>query len=551
MVASRRGVMWRLLAIASLVMSLALRPALGQSATASAARCGPRVRKPWGAMTPTEQRLYADAVAMGMERGFHAMFTEVHSDVASATEHYKTCGFLYWNRRFLLAYENMLRSLSPRFACVTIPYWNYFSDYARYMAGGCTSLQTCSSILSGLGGSIGAARRVMINGRGVAGNCAFATPVNSFCESSTILWAQSCVRCMPRDDWTKKQLPSGLGYAGLGVLLGRSNGFREFSNNLQYGVHNSIHNTLASTMATYVASADPVYFSHHATIDLLHQIYLECQLGPSVRNTKLLVSRFAFQTCSWSGQEVCPTVTSNFTQLWAVANAKTPPVPADAQPSLAPFFSTLPTEYWQFVTIKDLGNHSYDYQKDDLMTNLEANGYTPTPPPAPAPDQPPAPPVEPPADDSQMMPATSGFSISSGGPAWERLQRERHEVQRNAIQYLRAAIDGALAVDGSVATAFEQVELMECLFHHESLGGVDDYSDFFRDNFPVAPHAHTRCFHLLEALRLGDVTLLVTDWRQYYRNYFSIRAITSSSSSVTTPAPPSGESTSDNNTPST
>ncbi|GLD99750.1 hypothetical protein PINS_up008478 [Pythium insidiosum] len=466
------------------------------------------------------------------------------------------------------------------------------------MAGGCDSLQSCSKILSGLGGSLGKSRNMSINGRDVAGNCVTAAPLNSFCQSSTLFRAISCARCLPRTDYTKKQLPSGLGYAGLGVLLGRSNGFREFSNNVQYGVHNSIHNTLASTMATYVASADPVYFSHHATIDLLHQIYLECQLGPSVRNSRLLVSRFAFQTCSWSGQEVCPTIASNFTQLWSlsVPNAKGPPIPVE-QSALAPFFSCLPSEYWQFVTIKDLGVHSYDYQKDDLMTNLEANGFTcprqqsangaptptptnvrsatptstptptptqsPTPTPTPTlkpiptpsnvptprsttvrppgrrlqfsiggvrPRPTPAPPLAqtpapaadpaatpsppddapPAADDPQSMPTSSGFSITNGGPEWDQLQAERRAVQRNAIQYLRAAIDGI---------AWRRRRLL----------------DYFRDNFPVAPQAHTRCFNLLEALRLGDVTLRVADWRQYYRNFFSIRAITTTSS---TPLPP-------------
>ena len=38
-------------------------------------------------------------------------------------------GFILWHRRYMLAYENMLRSLHPDFECVTLPYWNYFRHY--------------------------------------------------------------------------------------------------------------------------------------------------------------------------------------------------------------------------------------------------------------------------------------------------------------------------------------------------------------------------------------------------------------------------------------
>ena len=42
-------------------------------------------------------------------------------------------GFILWHRRYLLAYENMLRSLHPDFECVTLPYWNYFNHYDRML----------------------------------------------------------------------------------------------------------------------------------------------------------------------------------------------------------------------------------------------------------------------------------------------------------------------------------------------------------------------------------------------------------------------------------
>lgn len=144
-------------------------PSGGQSS------CPNRIRKPWGVMTQAERNLYVEALGIGMQKGYHILFTEVASEKTSSTEFLRTCGFLYWNRRFVLAYENMLRSLGPKYACLTIPYWDYFADYARFVAKKCenngTSIEACSPILRGLGGSQGTTRSVTINGRTFAGNC--------------------------------------------------------------------------------------------------------------------------------------------------------------------------------------------------------------------------------------------------------------------------------------------------------------------------------------------------------------------------------------------
>jgi len=37
--------------------------------------------------------------------------------------------FYAWHRKFLLEFENMLRSLDPKFKCVTIPYWDWAQEY--------------------------------------------------------------------------------------------------------------------------------------------------------------------------------------------------------------------------------------------------------------------------------------------------------------------------------------------------------------------------------------------------------------------------------------
>ena len=37
--------------------------------------------------------------------------------------------FYAWHRKFLLEFENMLRSLDPKFECITIPYWDWAQEY--------------------------------------------------------------------------------------------------------------------------------------------------------------------------------------------------------------------------------------------------------------------------------------------------------------------------------------------------------------------------------------------------------------------------------------
>lgn len=221
-----------------------------------------------------------------MATGHHALFLEVHADAASGNEAHMTCGMIYWHRRFILAYENMLRSLEPRFACLTIPYWDYFSDFAKRSAGLCTTLEGCSTFLSEFGGSSGPASTYYTSdGVALIGSCIstgipsgttltytngtattiFTIETNfslgNFCQNSTAT-GSACWKCMPRGTWTTTAFPSGFGYSSLAKLISGSFGFSNFAQNLQYNVHNAIHSSAGSMMATLSTSADPIFYNH-------------------------------------------------------------------------------------------------------------------------------------------------------------------------------------------------------------------------------------------------------------------------------------------------
>ncbi|KAG7388161.1 hypothetical protein PHYPSEUDO_012963 [Phytophthora pseudosyringae] len=565
-----------LVLVVCLLLSDLYHPVEGQQ---TATACLNRVRKPWGAMTPAEQSLYVEALGVGMQKGYHILFAEVASEKTSSTEFLRTCGFLYWNRRFVLAYENMLRSLSPKYACITIPYWDYFADYARFVENRCenngTSLEACSPILRGLGGSQGAARSVTVNGRTVAGNCVTNAPANSFCESSTITTANQCAHCIPRSNWAAKTFPAGFGYAGLGVALGEASGFRDVTQRIQTGTHNAIHNALSSVLATYVSPADPVFFSIHATVDLLDQMYLECQLGDGVVPTAKNVSRWAFQQCVYK-DEVSPTATSNVTQLWMVDSSyptSKAAIRAEDHPKLSPFFKPLPSKYWEFVNINKLGKNSYQYNRDDLIQNVQRYGFAcpkrGTPLPTALSSTTTATPTRtslvartPLEATTELETATSSAVDTSEGATnldvatpntirklrqvqherqlaesgstetdtFETEQQERAFVQEQAIDLLEATLVDALGVDGTAKTAFTQAELIECQYHYETVGIVEDYTSAFRENYGLSPYDHPRCWELIQQMQTGRTEILVDNWHDIMEEHFNLSANASGSS---------------------
>ncbi|KAG1708073.1 hypothetical protein DVH05_024758 [Phytophthora capsici] len=518
--------------------------------------CPNRIRKPWGVMTQAERNLYVEALGIGMQKGYHILFTEVASEKTSSTEFLRTCGFLYWNRRFVLAYENMLRSLGPKYACLTIPYWDYFADYARFVAKKCenngTSIEACSPILRGLGGSQGTTRSVTINGRIFAGNCVTKAPANSFCESSTITTSSQCSRCIPRGNWAEKTFPASFGYAGLGVALGEAGGFRDVTQNIQTGTHNAIHSALSSVLASYVSPADPVFFSIHATVDLLAQIYLECQLGDNVVPTDKNVSRWVFQQCIYK-DEVSPKAISNVTQLWMVDSSyptSKAAIRVEDHPKLSRFFKPLPSKYWEFANINKLGANSYKYDRDDLIQNMQRYGFT-------CPKRGTSLPMalstttaatatirmeDAPAVDSPESSSGVGLDVARDlqefqpyrqlAETFETEQEVRTYVQEQAIDLLETTLAEALDVDGTARTAFTQAELIECQYHYETVGMVEDYSSLFRVNYGIKPYEHPRCWELVKQMQSGDAEILVDNWRDIFDDHFNNSTNNSTDSST-------------------
>jgi len=113
----------------------------------------PRIRRDWDLIDSSEKELFKQAVEESIDRGLYQVFRKYHVDLTSSIQSHETCAFALWHRRYLLALENMLRSLDPQFACVTVPYWNimeHFRDQEREL---CDSIGNCARVVVDLGGT--------------------------------------------------------------------------------------------------------------------------------------------------------------------------------------------------------------------------------------------------------------------------------------------------------------------------------------------------------------------------------------------------------------
>ncbi|KAF0703621.1 hypothetical protein As57867_007563, partial [Aphanomyces stellatus] len=113
-----------------------------------------RVRKSWDSMTADEQATYVSAIGLAMDKGLYQKFVYIHQEQMSNREAHGTCVFLFWHRKYLLGFENMLRSLGDRYKCLTLPYWDYVQHYSTMQkTRNCNSIESCSPVTKALGGS--------------------------------------------------------------------------------------------------------------------------------------------------------------------------------------------------------------------------------------------------------------------------------------------------------------------------------------------------------------------------------------------------------------
>uniref|UniRef100_M4BCA4 Tyrosinase copper-binding domain-containing protein n=1 Tax=Hyaloperonospora arabidopsidis (strain Emoy2) TaxID=559515 RepID=M4BCA4_HYAAE len=212
-----------------------------------------RVRKSWAAYSSGEKELYLDAIQKAMTSGNHMLFTQVYMDPDSLRQVVGTCGAPAWYRKYLLGYENMLRSLDTSFRDLTLPYWDLFEDTAKRISTStsCNGIEGCSPILQDFGGSGGSevvSGAYVVNGETIpSGNCANRSVAAYACTSR-----KKCEKCLPRGDWGIGDSSLEFGPTTFADLIRRGSGSTTSSSDsmetLRKEVEHSVQLTLHSIL---------------------------------------------------------------------------------------------------------------------------------------------------------------------------------------------------------------------------------------------------------------------------------------------------------------
>ncbi|OQR96262.1 hypothetical protein ACHHYP_16576 [Achlya hypogyna] len=444
------------------------------------ADCPPRVRKPWDELTAVEQALYVRAIALSMDRGFYDQFVQLHADQMTNMAAHNTCIFLFWHRLFLLGFENMLRALAPEFACLALPYYDYVQHNLDYVSSRCTTIASCSPVLGGLGGSnmrSPTARPARIHGHDFAGSrCISSQPVAHYCDVS----AQSCMRCVPRGDWNTTYFSPDLNFNRVKQSIFTGTSMAQVSAAIEASPHDSVHATLGGAMANlFVAPADPIFYSHHATVDVLQTIHHKCLADAIGAEAAVASDPRIFTGCVIDGAPVAAST--------AVRHLRPPP-------PLAPFFAGLPATYGGLVDGTRVGNSSYSYELHGLLGALY----------------------------EQCAAAGTGNATRrlTGSSGCRHLIRPVASADAAAFLAWRRAIYAAAAAQSLPAVAVEaEVEkMMVLLYEHCLPGSVTDYPRAFKSMWGINRVAPSKA--LLDAITSGSNPIQIRNWAAINQQYY-------------------------------
>ncbi|KAG6623756.1 RxLR-like protein [Phytophthora cinnamomi] len=457
-----------------------------------------RIRRSWDTYNATEKALYLEAVGVAMDKGFHAKFIEIHTEMMSEREAHGNCMFIYWHRMMLLGYENMLRSLDPKYSCVTLPYWDHLSNSARQTVKSCSSLRTCAPVITETGGTLGVTKTLTIYNSTISTSstttCYTQAPLSHFCGTNTRTCAQCIIR-KTQSALSSTPYPSAAMFATVSSDVMSSNSYATFTNKIEQDIHNMIHSVLGGVMAYLVSPADPIFYLHHALVDLLQVIYLKCQLG----SDSVLLSATAkgsdprwFATCLRRSSSVSYTTADNVT----LHGADGKPVQDPSHP-LYPFFKDLPYRFVDYVDAKDLGNYSYTYTMSGGLGTMYQNCGSSTTLSA----------------ATSLLADESENEARGGGPDSLRPIIEPGTADDDTVRRWTIALYEAARIVGySEAAATEQMEMVACRYQDDCLGGVQDYTDLFRTNFGV--DGHPRCYTVMQYLNSGDRVIGIPKWKE-------------------------------------
>jgi len=172
----------------------------------------------------------------------------------------------------------MLRSLGTRYACLSVPFWDVFSERAAQEDGtyDCRSYGACSPIVHDLGGTAEDAGEDDWTYRRAANNVRELGWVHDGPPMQGYYDADGKKGFVRFDVLVERIPPEASREAVLDLFATSENSTLAFWRKLQFGTHDRVHDTIGGFMRSRASPVDPVFIPWHATVDLLGYLWELC-----------------------------------------------------------------------------------------------------------------------------------------------------------------------------------------------------------------------------------------------------------------------------------
>ncbi|KAH7470959.1 uncharacterized protein KRP23_10245 [Phytophthora ramorum] len=466
---------------------------------------GQRVRKSWSSLSSSEKSLYLEAVDTAIKSGAIEQFVAIHVEPNGESQAHRSY---------------------PKFACVTLPYYDVQTAYVRQAAGECDNFYDCSDILQEIGGN--KARNVPVsltqNGKTTSGFPVTGFPLSDECDDNNV-----CGYSV-RSDMTTKPVPSGAGFASFLRIV--SADYATFLMGIQSGIHNEVHNAVGGTMATFASPRDTFFYSWHTAIDMYLHVYHLCNFGVPLTEEQLLTASKGFAKASDSCDGVSGVGPNARIVQNVIVNGQTIDI-AD-HPTLGEYFSNVGSEMWNYGDVTQLGDYSYSYDLPDIMTqqllsNTEICAAFTSNPSTTAPatsgsfrgsyssgsDGDDDVYVDSPEDvgygyyNETEIPEHSGIYVVDNSTDGSAYAPPSDANSGNYWQWTQTTYDGLYdRFDGDIGLVVQQMHYAECETYSKA-HGIEDFSDDFVQNFHLAS-SRPICGKKVDQIESGDVVVACT-----------------------------------------
>lgn len=320
---------------------------------------------------------------------------------------------------------------------------------------------------------------------------------------------------------------------------------------IEQGCHNNVHSSLAGTMNTFASPAEPIFWSHHAMIDLLHATFHKCRVGTA----RMTFAQKASNPVAWTscarrnGGNFRPT--DSITMRTGERGVN--PIPGSTDPKIGRYFSGVPNQFAGLMDIRDLGSSSYGYyisgQVATLYTRCDAS------------------PTSRKLEETTATNATAkptmcgvaqddGYDIdgndyasqnnfpetdytgqddghkdivivdNSGNPVDANTPKEEYisdDSEKRVVDWYEKTVE---AMGGDSHEIMADLERQACMFENQCLGGTQGYSIEFQTIWKVK---EPRCKTIVKAILDGSTPIIYDNWREDMESFFGCPAPTNSS----------------------